>query len=84
MISPNPMGILNQKNLWPTLIYQFEQLGHPNDARLFIEIYINSVSTNKWNNLRKFRHIYVQLLNKNESFFGLNDENSSQSHEQQP
>ena len=25
----NPMGILNQKNLWPTLIYQFEHLGHP-------------------------------------------------------
>jgi hypothetical protein len=23
------MGILNQKNLWPTLIYQFEHLGHP-------------------------------------------------------
>ena len=29
LVFPNPMGILNQKNLWPTLIYQFEHLGHP-------------------------------------------------------
>jgi hypothetical protein len=26
LVSPNPMGLLNQKNLWPTLIYQFEHL----------------------------------------------------------
>ena len=26
LVFPNPMGILNQKNLWPTLIYQFEHL----------------------------------------------------------
>ena len=29
LVFPHPMGILNQKNLWPTLIYQFEHLGHP-------------------------------------------------------
>ena len=28
LVFPNPMGILNQKNLWPTLIYQFEHLYH--------------------------------------------------------
>ena len=27
MVFPNPMGILNQKNLWPTSIYQFEHTG---------------------------------------------------------
>ena len=26
---PNPMGLLNQKNLWPRLIYQFEHSGTP-------------------------------------------------------
>jgi hypothetical protein len=25
-VFPHPLGILNQKNLWPTLIYQFEHL----------------------------------------------------------
>ena len=29
LVFPNPMGILNQKNLWPTLIYQFEHSGTP-------------------------------------------------------
>ena len=29
LISPNPMGVLNQKNLLPTLIYQFEHFGTP-------------------------------------------------------
>ena len=28
MVFPHPIGILNQKNLWPTLIYQFEHLLH--------------------------------------------------------
>ena len=28
LVFPNPMGILNQKNLWPTLIYLFEHLYH--------------------------------------------------------
>ena len=27
-VSPNPLGVLNQKNLLPTLIYQFEHLLH--------------------------------------------------------
>ena len=26
LVFPHPLGILNQKNLWPTLIYQFEHL----------------------------------------------------------
>ena len=25
---PNPLGVLNQKNLFPTLIYQFEHILH--------------------------------------------------------
>ena len=25
-VFPNPLGVLNQKNLFPTLIYQFEHL----------------------------------------------------------
>jgi hypothetical protein len=29
LVFPNPMGILNQKNLWPTSIYQFEHSGTP-------------------------------------------------------
>ena len=29
LVSPNPIIILNQKNLWSTLIYQFQHLGHP-------------------------------------------------------
>jgi hypothetical protein len=29
LVFPNPMDILNQKNLWPTLIYQFEHIGTP-------------------------------------------------------
>ena len=29
LVSPNPMGVLNQKNLLPTLIYQFEHFGTP-------------------------------------------------------
>jgi hypothetical protein len=37
LVSPNPMGLLNQKNLWPTMIYQFEHLGHPN-IHLFPEL----------------------------------------------
>ena len=28
-VSPNPVGVLNQKNLLPTLIYQFEHFGTP-------------------------------------------------------
>ena len=32
LVFPNPMGILNQKNLWPTLIYQFEHSGTPYSA----------------------------------------------------
>ena len=27
-VFPNPLGVLNQKNLFPTLIYQFEHLLH--------------------------------------------------------
>ena len=27
-VSPNPLGVLNQKNLFSTLIYQFEHLLH--------------------------------------------------------
>ena len=27
LVFQNPMGILNQKNLWPTSIYQFEHTG---------------------------------------------------------
>ena len=27
-VSPNPFGVLNQKNLLPTLMYQFEHLLH--------------------------------------------------------
>jgi hypothetical protein len=26
-VFPNPLGVLNQKNLFPTLIYQFEHIG---------------------------------------------------------
>ena len=33
LVFPNPMGILNQKNLWPTLIYQFEHSGTPYQVR---------------------------------------------------
>jgi hypothetical protein len=29
LVFSHPMGILNQKNLWPTLIYQFEHFGTP-------------------------------------------------------
>ena len=29
LVFPNSMGILNQKNLWPTSIYQFEHSGTP-------------------------------------------------------
>ena len=28
-VFPNPLGVLNQKNLFPTLIYQFEHFGTP-------------------------------------------------------
>ena len=28
-VFPNPLGVLNQKNLFPTLIYQFEHIGTP-------------------------------------------------------
>ena len=28
LVFPNPLGVLNQKNLLPTLIYQFEHLLH--------------------------------------------------------
>ena len=28
LVFPNPLGILNQKNLWPTIIYLFEHLYH--------------------------------------------------------
>ena len=28
-VSPNPLGVLNQKNLLSTLIYQFEYFGTP-------------------------------------------------------
>ena len=28
-VFPNPLGVLNQKKLFPTLIYQFEHIGTP-------------------------------------------------------
>ena len=29
LVFPNPMGMINQKNLWPKSIYQFEHSGTP-------------------------------------------------------
>ena len=35
-VFPNPLGVLNQKNLFPTSIYQFEHLLHWSGTRLTI------------------------------------------------
>jgi hypothetical protein len=29
LVLPDPIGVLNQKNLFPTIIYQFEHFGTP-------------------------------------------------------
>ena len=34
-VFPNPLGVLNQKNLFPTLIYQFEHIGTPYKVQMF-------------------------------------------------
>ena len=38
------MSILNQKNLWPTLIYQFEHLGHPKQPYLSVHWHWNPLT----------------------------------------
>ena len=51
------MGLLNQKNLWPTLIYQFDHLGHPNLARIKTTKYVESIVVNNSNSrIPPFNH----------------------------
>ena len=37
-VFPNPLGVLNQKNLFSTLIYQFEHLLHWSGTPLYLQV----------------------------------------------
>ena len=37
-VFPNPLGVLNQKDLFPTLIYQFEHLLHWSGTPLYLQV----------------------------------------------
>ena len=37
-VFPNPLSVLNQKNLFPTLIYQFEHIGTPYLSSMYFDV----------------------------------------------